>query len=210
MFKLRLALTLPARSQNLFQYAAFNSSAPINSLRPPLDLDPTLEALLKQEDMSLSARIEHHPPKAKRELEVISDAPPRHELSMDDWTPMDISESRTGSKERKSPAALLGSQRIGMVILPLELHSAIKKLINGMHPAKMAIIIDHIGPQTETNHKFTVMPNDCSILTQMILRNLSGTPSMNRTIVPDGRLFVMAQEMELPLLLLPFRHIIPP
>lgn len=206
---LRLVLTLPARSQNLFQYAAFNSSAPINSLRPPLDLDPSLQALLKEGDITLKHTTV--PPKAIRELEVLDNLTIRqHQLSLDDWGPMVFSETKTEeSGERKSPAALFGSQRIGMVVLPLELDSAIKQLIAGMHPVKMAIqvIIVHIGSQTETNHKFTVMRNGCFNLTQ---GNLSGTPSMNRTLVLEIRLFAIAQELELPLLLLPFRPIIPP
>lgn len=193
---LRLALTLPARSPNLFQYAAFNSSAPINILRPPLNLDPSLEALLKEEDITLLSKVESPPPKAMRELEVIDGALSKHPvLSMDDWAPMDISEPRRELErfaERKSPATMFGSQRIGMVVLPSELHSAIDQLITGMHPVKMTIIIDYNSPQTETNHKFTVMLNDCFNLTQIIQRNLSGTPSMNRTIVPNSRLFVMA------------------
>ena len=206
---LRLALTLPSRSQNLFQYAAFNSSAPINSLRPPLDLDPSLQALLKEDITLKKAKVL---PKAIRELKVLDNlAIMEHQISLDDWVPMDISDSKTkGSGERKSPAALFGSQRIGMVILPLELHSAIQQLIAGMHPVKMAIIIVHIGSQTETNHKFTVMPNGSFNPTQIMKRNLSGTPSMNRTMVPNSRLFAIAQEMELPLLLLPYRRIIPP
>ena len=153
---LRLASTLPARSQNLFQYAAFNSTARINTLRPPLDLDPGLEALLKGEDITLKhAKV---PPKAIHELEILDDLSAlHHELSLDDWAPMDISDTEKEperSGERKSPAALFGSKRIGMVVLPSELQSAIKQLIAGMHPVKMAIIIDHIGSQTETNHKF--------------------------------------------------------
>ena len=133
---LRLALTLPARSQNLFQYAAFNSSAPTNFLRPPLDLDPSLQALLKEEDITLKHA--KAPPKAIRELKVLDNLSiMEHQLSSDDWTPMDISEIEiTGSGERKSPAALFGSQRIGMVILPVELRSAIQELIDGMHPMK--------------------------------------------------------------------------
>ena len=207
---LRLASKLPARPQNLFQYAAFNSSAPNNLLRPPLDLDPSLQALLKGEDITLK----HTKvlPRAIRELEVIDNLTlMEHQISLDDWKPMDIYDTIIGrSGERKSPAALFGSQRIGMVVLPSELHSAIKQLIAGMHPVKMAIIIVHIGSQTEINHKFAVMPNDCFNLTQMIQRNLCGTPSMKRTMVPNSKLFAMPQEMELPLLLLPFRRIIPP
>ena len=133
---LRLALTLPARSPNLFQYAAFNSSAPINSLRPPLNLDPSLEALLREEDITLHSKVESLPPKVLRELEIVNDAlSGQHILPMDEWAPMDISETRKESEhsgERKSPAALFGSQRIGMVVLPSELFSAIQQLITGM------------------------------------------------------------------------------
>lgn len=199
---LKLALTLPARSQNLFQCAAFNSSAPINLLRPPLDLDPSVQALLKEEDITLKPK--KVLPKAIRDLKVLDNLSiMEYQISLDDW-------ALNCSGERKSPAAVFGSQRIGMVLLPLELQSAIKQLIAGMHPVKMAIIIVHIGSQTETNHKFKVMLNGCFILTQIIKRNLSGTPSMNRTMVPNSKLFAIAQEMELPLLLLPFRRIIPP
>lgn len=165
---LRLALTLPVRSPNLFQYAAFNSCAPINSLRPPLNLDPSLEALLREEDITLHSKVESLPPKVLRELEVVNDVLSGHILPMDEWTQMDISETRKESEhsgERKSPAALFGSQRIGMVVLPSELFSAIQQLITGMHSVKMAIIIDYTGSQTETNHKYTVMLNGYSNLT---------------------------------------------
>lgn len=124
---LRLALKL-ARSQSLFQYAAFNSSAPNNLLRPPLDLDPSLQALLKEDDITLKkSKIL---PKALRELEVLDDLTIMQHPSLDDW---DISDTKM---KRKSPAALFGSQRIGMVILPVELRSAIQELIDGMHPMK--------------------------------------------------------------------------
>jgi hypothetical protein len=135
---LRLALKLPARSQNLFQYAAFNSSAPINMLRPPLDLDPSLQALLKADDISLKNA--KTLPKALRELEVLDNLTIMQHLPMDDWASLDISDIKVmesqRSGERKSPAALFGSQRIGMVILPSDLYSAIEQLIAGMHPMK--------------------------------------------------------------------------
>jgi hypothetical protein len=212
---LRLALTLPSRSQNLFQYAAFNSSAPINSLRPPLDLDESMQALLKEGDISLkSAKIS---PKALRELEFLDnlsiEQQQQFQHSLDEWKSMVFSETEIteseSTGERKSPAASFGSKRIGMVIIPLELNSAIKQLVAGMHPVKITIIIVHIGSQTETNHKFEVMRNGCFNLTQITQMNQSGTPSMSRTMVPSSRLLAMAQEMERPLLLLPFRRIIP-
>ena len=138
---LRLASRVPARSQNLLQYtySAFSSSTPKNSLRPPLNLDPSLQALLKDVNISLKqAKVEGPPPIAMRELEVLEDILPVHrELSMDDWAPLDFSENKIHSEqseERKSPAALFGSQRIGMVILPLELQSAINILIAGTLP----------------------------------------------------------------------------
>ena len=135
---LRLALRLPGRSHNLIQYASFNSSAPNNSLRPPLNLDPSLQTLLKDVDISLKhAKVESPPPTVMRELEVLHDGlAVQNELSMDDWAPLDPSEIKLEpeqSEERKSPAALYGSQRIGMVILPLELQSTINRLIVGTH-----------------------------------------------------------------------------
>jgi hypothetical protein len=129
---LRLALKL-ARSQSLFQYAAFNSSTAFNSsasnnlLRPPLDLDPSLQALLKEDDITLkNSKIL---PKALRELEIL-------DLSIMYHPPLDDSDSSDIKLKRKSPAALFGAQRIGMVILPSELRSAIQQLIDGMHPMK--------------------------------------------------------------------------
>lgn len=132
-----LASRLPARSQNLLQ-SAFSSSAPTNSLRPPLTLDPSLKALLKDVDISLKkTKVESPPPITMHELEVLDDVfPVHHEVSMDDWAPLDFSENKAESgqlEDRKSPAALFGSQRIGMVILPLELQSAINLLIAGTH-----------------------------------------------------------------------------
>lgn len=145
MLKFKLASKLPARSQNLLQYSysAFSSSASKNSLRPPLNLDPSLKALLKDVDISLKqAKVEGPPPMATRELEVLDEnLPIHHEISMEDWTPLDFSENKIHSEqsvERKSPAALFGSRRIGMVILPLELQSAISLLIAGMHPINVA------------------------------------------------------------------------
>lgn len=134
---LRLA-RLPPRFPNLFQYSAFNTSASRKSLRPPLDLDPTLKTLLKDVDISLKhAKVESLPPIARRELEVLDGVSSiQHSISTDDWAPMDFSEHEIESEhseERKSPAALFGSQRIGMVILPLELQSAINLLIAGTY-----------------------------------------------------------------------------
>ena len=61
-------------------------------------------------------------------------------VPLDNWGPMDITDLKSLesqlSGERKSPAALFGSKRIGMVVLPPELNSAIKQLIAGMHPMK--------------------------------------------------------------------------
>lgn len=134
---LRLVPRLPARCQNLFQYSAFNSSAVKNSLRPPLNLDSSLETLLQDVDISLKqAKVESI---AIRELEVLDDiSPMQREISTDDWEPMDFSENRIEPEqqggERKSPAALFGSQRIGAVTLPLELQSAINLLIAGTRP----------------------------------------------------------------------------
>ena len=194
---LRLTLTLPSRSQNLYQYAAFKSSAPINSLRPPLDLDPSMQALLKGDISLKSAKVS---PKALRELELLDNLSiEQPQLSLDDWKPMVFSDTEIADSEdseapghRKSPATLFGSRRIGTVILPLELHTAIKQLIAGMHPVKMAIIIVHIGSQTETNHKFKVMRNGCFNLTQMNQMNQSGTPGLSRIMFPGSRLFAMA------------------
>jgi hypothetical protein len=94
----------------------------------PLDLDPSLRALLKDVDISLIKRksLENRT-QPHRELEVL---PTGLSLVNEVDVENDIVDEE-GSKERKSPAALFGSDRIGAVVLPLELQKSISLLISG-------------------------------------------------------------------------------
>ncbi|KAK1233060.1 37S ribosomal protein S22 [Marasmius sp. AFHP31] len=95
---------------------------------PPLHLDPTLQALLKDVDISLSQHKTFESPEP-RELDVLPPTKARLESALDlnlaeedaDWSE---------SSDRKSPAALFGSQRIGAVLLPVELQNSINIMIN--------------------------------------------------------------------------------
>lgn len=123
-----LARTLTSRALKL------STSARIHAPKPntPLDLDPSLQQLLKDVDISLARHkadtaAEHSAIAARRQLEV----------HVDDATPVDTTEaleddySYESRETRKSPAALFGSKRTGATILPLELTNAISRLIEG-------------------------------------------------------------------------------
>ncbi|THV06574.1 hypothetical protein K435DRAFT_834233 [Dendrothele bispora CBS 962.96] len=90
---------------------------------PPLNLDSGLQALLKDVDLSLNRHITS--PTPLRELNVVP-FDRSNEMSL---TQAEISDGDENELERKSPAALFGSQRIGAVILPVELQNAINVLI---------------------------------------------------------------------------------
>lgn len=91
---------------------------------PPLDLDPSFQALLRDVDISLER---HNPkgaaPPSRRELEALPVEGTEDSLLLPDDAPHDE------YSLRKSPAAHFGSQRIGAVILPLELQASITSII---------------------------------------------------------------------------------
>lgn len=90
--------------------------------RPGVSLDPSYEKLLKDIDATLA----NHGPESHshlhQELEVL------HNFELDESADRD---AHFAEMERKSPAALFGSQDIGAVVLPHELRDAIHVLING-------------------------------------------------------------------------------
>lgn len=92
---------------------------------PRLTLDPSLQALLNDVDITL---LNHKPQDQTvyKELEVVQEAGPSLDYEEDELP----SEKAT----RKSPAATFGSKQIGAVILPLELQNAISALIEGIDP----------------------------------------------------------------------------
>src|ERR1700733_15959567 len=90
---------------------------------PPLDLDPSLQALLKDVDISLSQN-KSRPPVLRRELEAL----PTEDLPE---TVTSLAEELPEYAQRKSPAAQFGSQQIGAVVLPPQLQTSINLLIFG-------------------------------------------------------------------------------
>lgn len=107
--------------------------------KPHLKLDPTYEVLFK--DIEISLKNAGLNPPIHRELQVVSETQETfsQELPIEEWTPMEISLEPTLEEEfafedryqRKSPAALFGSNQISMVVLPEELQNAINVLISG-------------------------------------------------------------------------------
>jgi hypothetical protein len=94
--------------------------------KPPLDLDPSLQALLKDVDVSLShsaSRTPLSPP--QRELEAF----PIDDIEGSALTPDEEIPDRP--PQRKSPAALFGSDQIGAIVLPPQLQTSINLLISG-------------------------------------------------------------------------------
>lgn len=113
------------------------SNAAIQSHHPntPLELDPAFQALLRDVEISLRNKIPDgvlsagHVP---RELEALPQDP-ETELDYLTSAELDVGDEAVGHKEgRKSPAAAFGSQRIGAVVLPLELQSSIQRMIAGV------------------------------------------------------------------------------
>lgn len=121
----RLGIVL--RTQNL---AAFSTSLTRHAVQPnaPLELDPSMKALLKDANMSiLNHKTKRHRSDASnaslRELELLpSEAEELEELELE-------LDERVG---RKSPAARFGSQQVGAVILPEELQDSINSIIQGL------------------------------------------------------------------------------
>jgi hypothetical protein len=94
--------------------------------RSKLELDPSLEALLKDVDISLQNYKSQH---RHRELDVF-------EISEDlkgTESNEELSEDN-GYLGRKSPAAYFGSDKIGSMVIPHELQNAINELISSMIP----------------------------------------------------------------------------
>ncbi|TFK56512.1 Rsm22-domain-containing protein [Heliocybe sulcata] len=121
--------------------AGFASTSLRCSTQPntPLNLDPSLQALLKDVDISLMRAKSGAPlvegsmrPNPARELEVYDDLSDDEELQWDDEASEVEGLLQRGRDTRKSPAAHFGSGRIGSVVIPLELQNSINRLIADM------------------------------------------------------------------------------
>lgn len=130
MLSARISLTTTSRIWRCSLVRGLGSSSPKDSTEfpnPPLNLDPSLQDLLKDVDISL-LKYKGHKVQPLHELEVIPE-----NLSVD----VDAGDSSLHQVEqeedtfRKSPAARFGSRAVSTAILPQQLQSAINLLING-------------------------------------------------------------------------------
>ena len=121
----RLTVALRAHSR-----ASFSTSLSRCAVQPnaPLDLDPSMKALLRDANMSLlNHKTKRHTTDSSdvslRELELLpSEVEEMEELTLEP-------DERVG---RKSPAARFGSQQVGSVVLPEELQESINSIIEGL------------------------------------------------------------------------------
>ncbi|TCD70126.1 37S ribosomal protein S22 [Steccherinum ochraceum] len=117
---------------------SFHSTTRTASHQPnsPLELDPSLQALLHDVDLSVLKHKSRYTilnstlPPGPRELEVFPTDPDAQDdyLSAAD---LDLHDEVPDTKEkRKSPAAVFGEKRYGAIVLPLELQNTITRLIS--------------------------------------------------------------------------------
>ena len=109
---------------------------------PGLHLDPALQQLLRDTDLSLIRSRKHqvklprtHTPKELEGIPVSSkedaEAWEGYELEPDVHDRADDVEAWHNRAEKLSPEALFGSKRIGQISIPLELETNMQSLING-------------------------------------------------------------------------------
>ncbi|KIK70481.1 hypothetical protein GYMLUDRAFT_32504 [Collybiopsis luxurians FD-317 M1] len=107
-------------------HRTFTTTLPsFGQVNPALNLDPSLQALLRDVDISLTRH--KVPAPSHRELDVI---PPEF---IEDNTIVAMNSEHSEQEDfldRKSPAAIFGSHRIGAVVLPLEMQNSINLLIS--------------------------------------------------------------------------------
>ncbi|PIL31515.1 hypothetical protein GSI_06217 [Ganoderma sinense ZZ0214-1] len=125
----RLSGAVVQRYTELVRHAS--SSSPHHHPNAPLELDPAFQTLLRDVEISLRNKMPQGASglQQPRELEVF---PRDSDPDVDYLTSAELDardEGLSGKETRKSPAAAFGSQRIGAVVLPLDLQSAISQIV---------------------------------------------------------------------------------
>ncbi|KAG7452133.1 Rsm22-domain-containing protein [Guyanagaster necrorhizus] len=130
--------------RHILRRAFSSTSVSRRGPNPRLNLDPSLQALLNDVDITLLHHKAQDQPVFK-ELEVVQEADPLLDYEEDELP----SEKST----RKSPAATFGSKQIGAVILPLELQNAIMALIEDVDKHRLHEDAKRLFHHTDT-HKW--------------------------------------------------------
>jgi len=95
----------------------------------PLDLDPSLQNLLRGADMAMAHRLNVHYPKegppGHRRMELVEQGG----ITSTSWVEEEEEEELSSRGSRKSPAAEFGSRNIGAVVLPTQLQESVTRLI---------------------------------------------------------------------------------
>lgn len=115
---------------------SFLRSSPFSSHQPnaPLDIDESLKTILQDISNSVDQKL-NTLPRIHELTAYPTDSEPGKLTHLDD-------EPHT-SIDRKSPAALLGSQRIGAVVIPQELKQTISGLISGENATMLISLRTH-------------------------------------------------------------------
>lgn len=115
--------------RTVHKYCSLSTTTPsFGKINSALNLDPSLQALLNDVDISLTRhKVALH---SHRELDVIPSETIEDSAIVAQDSEHSASEEAE-SLERKSPAAIFGSQGIGAVVLPLEMQNSINLLIAG-------------------------------------------------------------------------------
>ncbi|CAA7264757.1 unnamed protein product [Cyclocybe aegerita] len=119
---------------------------------PPLNLDPSLQTLLRDIDISIKSAKKHGQLK-HRELEIVTESSTSfsNHLAIEEWAPLETSDEleEVEREDRKSPAAAFGSNSVGSVILPIELQSSINILLSESDKSMLRSDVKRLFHHTE-------------------------------------------------------------
>lgn len=112
-----------------FSTSAVSASTQLNTA---LNLDPSLKALLRDVDISLTSHKQIPARRSPRELQAFAVEELEETVDVDVTVEDPFEDSSERHEHRKSPAARFGSKKIGAVVLPAELQASVTALINGV------------------------------------------------------------------------------